>query len=184
MLDDMKDNTNVEDIDSFIDSIDVISDETVVAKSTDTSSVVTYSLKVYYTPQFSAATADIAGFVDHIVQETNLGYLNSGIPLRAKLLCTEIATLNDLDDVDMLLDAFNDMKENVTEVSLLCFKTNHIFTQNLEKKNVKTKSYKIYSFLGNCLIKKLFIKLFEPFTTAALILTFSVQPYINLDLFR
>ena len=137
MLDDMKDNTNVEDIDSFIDSIDVISDETVVAKSTDTSSVVTYSLKVYYTPQFSAATADIAGFVDHIVQETNLGYLNSGIPLRAKLLCTEIATLNDLDDVDMLLDAFNDMKENVTEVSLLCFKTNHIFTQNLEKKMLK-----------------------------------------------
>ena len=50
------------------------------------------------------------------MQETNLGYINSEIPLRVELLCTELATLNDLDDTDMLMQAFNDMKENVTEV--------------------------------------------------------------------
>ena len=113
MLVDMQDNTEVEDIDSFIDSLDVVSDvKAVDTTSTDSSTIVTFSLKIYYTPQFADATADIDGFVDHIVQETNLGYINSAVPLRVKLLCTELASLNDLDDVNMLLDAFNYMKEN------------------------------------------------------------------------
>ena len=45
--------------------------------------------------------------------------MNSDIPLRVELLCTELATINDLDDTDMLMQAFNDMKENATEVIII-----------------------------------------------------------------
>ena len=45
--------------------------------------------------------------------------MNSDIPLRVELLCTELATINDLDDTDMLMQALNDMKENATEVIII-----------------------------------------------------------------
>ena len=45
----------------------------------DTTTIVTYTVKVYYTPQFEAHTSDIKGFVDQVVQETNQGYINSKV---------------------------------------------------------------------------------------------------------
>ena len=36
----------------------------------------------YYTPDFAAITTDIAGFIDQVLDETNQGYENSGIPVR------------------------------------------------------------------------------------------------------
>ena len=76
----------------------------------DTTTIVIYSIKVYYTPQFAATTADILGFVEQLIQETNVGYYNSKVPLRAKLHCTELATLNDVNSVKTMLDQFSAMK--------------------------------------------------------------------------
>merc|ERR1719228_867576 len=61
----------------------------------DMTSIVTFTVKVYYTPQFKAATADIDGWLDQVIEETNQGYINSKVPLRVKLFCHEEAPVND-----------------------------------------------------------------------------------------
>ncbi len=76
----------------------------------DTTTIVTYSIKIYYTPQFAATTADIQGFVEQVIQETNQGYINSKVPLRAKLHCIEQATLNDVSSSSTMLSQFSTMK--------------------------------------------------------------------------
>ena len=48
-----------------------------IKSSADTKSIVTYTVKVYYTPQFAATTSNIDAFIDQVIQETNLGYINS-----------------------------------------------------------------------------------------------------------
>merc|ERR1719500_911257 len=48
---------------------------------TDKTTVVTYTIKMYYTPEVSMA--------DQMIATTNQGYINSEIPLRAKLHCLE-----------------------------------------------------------------------------------------------
>merc|ERR1711922_106232 len=57
----------------------------------DTTTIVTYSVKIYYDKKFKAATSDIDGFLDQVIQETNQGYINSKVPLRLKLHCHEEA---------------------------------------------------------------------------------------------
>ena len=69
---------------------------------------------MYYTPQFAATTADIQGFVDQVIQETNQGYINSKVPLRAKLHCTEQATINDVSSSRTMLLQFQTMKGDST----------------------------------------------------------------------
>jgi len=76
----------------------------------DKTTIVTYSVKVYYTPQFRASTADIEGFIDQVIQVTNQGYINSQVPIRVKLHCSELATLNDFWKPDYILDQFKRMK--------------------------------------------------------------------------
>ena len=76
----------------------------------DTTTIVTYTVKVYYTPQFAATTADIEGFVDQVIQETNQGYINSNVPLRVKLHCTELATISDTYDGRTMISNFRVMK--------------------------------------------------------------------------
>ena len=44
---------------------------------TDRNEIVTYSVMVYYTPEFAAVTPNIRDFVDQVVAETNQGYINS-----------------------------------------------------------------------------------------------------------
>ena len=80
----------------------------------DNSTIVTYSIKFYYTPEFQAATPDIEGFIDAVVDETNLGYNNSQVPLKATKLCTELATIND--STPNILNAFANMKSSATEL--------------------------------------------------------------------
>jgi len=76
----------------------------------DTTTIVTYSVKIYYTPQVAASTSDIEGFVDQVIQETNQGYINSGVALRVKLHCIEQATINDLYAGTTILSNFRAMK--------------------------------------------------------------------------
>jgi len=76
----------------------------------DTTTIVTYSVKVYYTPQFRDATADIEGFIDQVIQVTNQGYINSQVPIRVKLHCSELATIDDIMDPSVALSTFASMK--------------------------------------------------------------------------
>jgi len=59
----------------------------------DTTTVVTYSVMIWTTPEFDAAfssDADKMAFIDLIFQETNQGYINSAMPVRVQLL--DVAT--------------------------------------------------------------------------------------------
>merc|ERR1719450_1849589 len=76
----------------------------------DTTTHVTYSVMIYYTPSFAAVTADIPGFVDQALAETNQGYANSDIPLTITKLCIEEATIDDIADTSTFISTFANMK--------------------------------------------------------------------------
>ena len=76
----------------------------------DSTTVVTYSVMFYYTPEFASITDDIPLLVSlvrtlsnknmthmnfQMIAETNQGYINSGIPLRIRSHCIAAATLHD-----------------------------------------------------------------------------------------
>ena len=91
---------------------------------------------LYYTPEVQANVADLDGFFDQVLAETNqgeifvtslssafiiinAGYEQSGIPVRLTKFCTELATINDIPDATSsseLLYAFRDMK-GLTNIS-------------------------------------------------------------------
>merc|ERR1712226_634215 len=56
---------------------------------TDRTTVVTYSIKLYYTPEVRDSVPDIRTMADQVIATTNQGYINSEIPLRASLHCLE-----------------------------------------------------------------------------------------------
>ena len=85
-------------------------------QGTDNSTVATYSVKFYYTPQFKAVTPNIEAFVDAVVAETNQGYINSQVPIRVRKLCTELATINDESSSINVLSNFRNMKSSVAEL--------------------------------------------------------------------
>ena len=50
----------------------------------DTTTVVTYSVMLWYTPEFRntfSTEADMEAFVNLVIEETNQGYINSNIPV-------------------------------------------------------------------------------------------------------
>ena len=81
-------------------------------RAEDTTTIVTYSAMIYYTPDFASVTPDIEGWVDQVLAETNQGYINSLIPVRIAKLCIEEATINDDDIVD--IGTFRTMKGTVS----------------------------------------------------------------------
>merc|ERR1712001_675859 len=56
---------------------------------TDRTTVATYSIKLYYTPEVRESVPDIRAMADQVIATTNQGYINSEIPLRATLHCLE-----------------------------------------------------------------------------------------------
>merc|ERR1712218_71393 len=56
---------------------------------TDSTTLVTYSIMLYYTPEVKAAVDDVRLMADQVIATTNQGYINSKIPLRASLHCLE-----------------------------------------------------------------------------------------------
>ena len=81
----------------------------------DSTTLVTYSLKVYYTIEFGEKTEDIPLFVEQMVSEINQGYINSEIPVRVKLHCIEAANVNEVKDGSDMLDNFRNLKSSVAE---------------------------------------------------------------------
>merc|ERR1719151_89497 len=59
---------------------------------TDGTTLVTYSIMLYYTPEVKAAVDDVRLMADQVIATTNQGYINSEIPLRAVLHCIEETT--------------------------------------------------------------------------------------------
>ena len=56
---------------------------------TDKTTVVTYTIKLYYTPEVRESVPDLRTMADQVIATTNQGYINSKIPLRASLHCLE-----------------------------------------------------------------------------------------------
>ena len=61
----------------------------------DDKTLVTFSLMVYYIPKVSAGTGSIQDFVNHQIAKLNQGYINSKIPVRAKLHCLQELVMNE-----------------------------------------------------------------------------------------
>ena len=79
----------------------------------DNSTLVQYTVMFYYTTDFAKITADIAGYIDQVLAETNQGYVNSDVPLRASKYCIEPAGISDLSDTITMLNTFTVMKEQL-----------------------------------------------------------------------
>ena len=47
--------------------------------------MVTYTIKIYYTPEMRKSVKNIATMVENVVAQTNQGYENSKILVRVKL---------------------------------------------------------------------------------------------------
>lgn len=82
----------------------------------DNATVVTYSVMIYYTLEFASVTADISGYINQVMAETNQGYVNSGIPIRIVKFCQERATINDTRNTLQFLNMFNSMKGSVNQL--------------------------------------------------------------------
>jgi hypothetical protein len=82
----------------------------------DNTTMATYSVKVYFTPEFALETPDIEGFVSQAIAETNQGYANSQVPITVQLFCIEPATINDYPDSHTMLQLFREMKDSVVEL--------------------------------------------------------------------
>jgi len=76
----------------------------------DSTTVVTYSVMFYYTPEFASITDDIPLFVSLMIAETNQGYINSEIPLRVRSHCISSATLHDHPHHVTMFDQFSQYK--------------------------------------------------------------------------
>merc|ERR1711962_1682965 len=76
----------------------------------DSTTVVTYTVMFYYTPEFAAVTEDIPLFVSQVIAETNQGYINSGIPVRVSSHCIAAATLHDNGDAVAMINQFRNYK--------------------------------------------------------------------------
>ena len=84
--------------------------------SKDNTTQVTYSVMFYYTPEVAASTADIPGFIDQVLAETNQGYINSQIPITVTSFCIEQASINDIASPSTALSAFANMKSSLAEL--------------------------------------------------------------------
>ena len=82
----------------------------------DTTTVVTYSVQFYYTKGFATATADIEGWTDLVIDETNQGYINSKVPLRIKKHCTEQVDIADGLSSSVSLNSLETLKSSLALV--------------------------------------------------------------------
>jgi len=104
-----KEDTLIADTDYVVDDDEASNDFFV-----DNTTLVTYSVMFYYTPEFASVTTDIVGYIDQVLDETNQGYEQSGVPVRVTRFCVEAATINDIEDTSDFLSAFRNMKADVT----------------------------------------------------------------------
>ena len=79
----------------------------------DTSTIVEFTITVYYTEEFKKTTADPLTFIDQVIAETNQGYINSGIPIRARLHCVIQSDIRDGLPAHITLAAFKQSQQSL-----------------------------------------------------------------------
>ena len=80
----------------------------------------------YYTPEFGNSydflrdNSLLAEYFEELVQKTNLGYQNSNISIRARMLCFERATIRDnvSEKMSVILEKFKNMKGTPEDLML------------------------------------------------------------------
>merc|ERR1712117_506841 len=91
---------------------------------TDKTTMVTYTIKIYYTPEVRKSVKNIATMVENVVAQTNQGYENSKIPVRVKLHCMEEtnvpeAQMNDLGVFNRYKGGGNNLRGSADAAALL-----------------------------------------------------------------
>ena len=79
----------------------------------DTSTIAEFTITVYYTEEFRKTTADPLTFIDQVIAETNQGYINSGIPIRARLHCVIQSDIRDGLPAHITLAAFKQSQQSL-----------------------------------------------------------------------
>lgn len=75
-------------------------------QNVDRNKLARYSIKFYYTKEFKETTPSVDGFIFQVIEETNQGYENSGVPLEAFPLCKELTSLAEVEDASKQLANF------------------------------------------------------------------------------
>ena len=73
-----------------------------IISAIDNTTIIEFSVMVYYTSQFEKQEKDVLGFVNQLLAMTNAGYKNSRVPLRITLHCIEEATIDEADQSSTL----------------------------------------------------------------------------------
>ena len=76
----------------------------------DMTTVVNISIMFYYTQAAKDITPNIEDFIKHVVAVTNLGFINSQIPVRVQIFCIKRATITEGSDNQDTLSRFENMK--------------------------------------------------------------------------
>ena len=85
-------------------------------RTTDTTTIVTFSVKFYYTPMFADHTDDIDGFINEVLAVTNQGFINSKAPVRVQSCGSEMASFEETGDGRADFSSFYQMKGSVEEL--------------------------------------------------------------------
>ena len=64
----------------------------------DSTTKVTVSVIFYFTQDFKAVTADVNGYVEGLMENTNIAFLRSGIPVRLATHCILQAEIGEAPD--------------------------------------------------------------------------------------
>lgn len=83
-----------------------------VIESDDNTTIVEFSVKIYYTAELEADTADLDNFIAQVIEETNIGYIQSKIPLRIKAHCPEKLAIAESGDSFGLLSQLRALNNN------------------------------------------------------------------------
>jgi len=91
-------------------------DELLAQGRDDNSTIAEYSITVYYTAMFKKTTGNPITFIDQVIAETNAGYVNSNVPLRAKLHCVLETDIPDGLSQQETLSRFTDLYDGFIKV--------------------------------------------------------------------
>ena len=76
----------------------------------------TFSVKIYYTPQFSKSTPDLKGYFKQVIDKTNQGYINSKVPVRVKLFCYQMTTFHEKNNLKAQIYEFAVMEKTTADL--------------------------------------------------------------------
>ena len=79
----------------------------------DLTTIVTVSIIFYYTQEFEAITPDIKGHLEHMIENTNIIFLKSRIPMRLSIHCMLRTKLREAPDSNDRIREFKESQGNL-----------------------------------------------------------------------